>query len=145
MADIVARVVGFEVATTKWNGQLKIEEPATPVVFLKIQMPDGSYRRINQYVSEKSMASGWPEKILAAQGLENILRLLPIIGKQVAVWEKPSDNPQYPRPSLQLAQKPPQDVPEFPPQSAGPQGAPLPQGELPHMPAAPVPEYYPFN
>ena len=150
MADITATVVGFEMATTKWNSQLKVEEPATPVVFVKLLMPDGTYSRVSQYVSEKSMESGWPEKILKAQGLENILRLMPIVGKKVAVWEKPSDNPQYPRPSLQFAQKPPQEppaFPDYPSQGAGPQAypsQPMPQGELPHMPP-PREEHNPFN
>ena len=118
MADITATVVGFEVTTIKWDSGLKQEVPGRPTVYVKVQLPDGRIQRIFQGVSQEAIAGGWPEKVLGSQGLQNILRLLPIIGKQVAVWEKASDNPQYPRPSWQFAQNPVGSVPAPPVQQA---------------------------
>jgi len=127
MADMVATVVGFELATTKYDRDTKQTVPGTPVIWVKLHMPDGSYKRVAQYVSEKSMASGWPAKILGGQGLDSLLATMSLLGKQVAVWEKPSDNPQYPNPKLEFSKNPPSAAPpSFPPQSAGPgaNGAP---------------------
>ena len=136
MADLVATVVGFEYATTKYDKYLKQEVPATPVIYVKVQMPDGKYRRISQYVSDKSMASGWPAKILGSQGLESLLPLMGLYGKQVGVYEKPSDNPLYPRPQLCFAQNPPAAAPPAPSAPmAAPQPAPFPAA----APVAPAP------